>query len=470
MSDTEKLREKILELTFERDNALLHVRLNQLLQKGLDAILNSYTLEDTFAKFFDVMAEGIQFDTAVLLRINVDSLSLVASRQAADWPTEVMLNHSTLLEQIAGRHAMAVFNLTLLPEWGRSIGTWWPGTRSALFQQIKTKDQQFLLVLGSSELGAFGPVEEKIAGQFISFVASTIASVENKQLYLMSEQLKERQRQIEQSLVQSEKMASLGQLAAGVAHELNNPIGFLLSNIHMFRTYLTIFKELLGYYQLLNDPVADEHSLQLARQQLRLLHQKEDIKFLVEDSDSLIADSIEGAIRVRDIVQSLRRFSQPDKDQVELMNLNETIESTVKMMWGELKHSVRIERNLSQDNLFVMGRPNQVGQVFLNILMNAKQAIRHDQGVILLRSGTLATEVWISIEDNGCGIAPEHMHRLFEPFFTTKEVGKGTGLGLSLCHSIMLQHGGRIEVASELGLYSRFTLFFPLAPKLSMKG
>jgi signal transduction histidine kinase len=116
-----------------------------------------------------------------------------------------------------------------------------------------------------------------------------------------------------------------------------------------------------------------------------------------------------------------------------------------------------------------MGRPNQLGQVFLNILMNAKQAIRHDHGVITLRSGTVGSEAWISVEDNGCGIAAAHMHRLFEPFFTTKEVGKGTGLGLSLCHSIVLQHGGRIEVASELELYSRFTLFFPLAPRLRVQ-
>lgn len=464
MTSSEQLRDKILELTFERDNALLYVRLNQLLQKGLDAILNSDTLEDTFTKFFGVMAEGIQFETAVLLSSDSGLFSLVASRNAANWPAEVVLDNSRLLEQVSGPHAVAVFNLQLLPEWGQNIATWWPGTRSALIQQIKTKDQQFLLVLGSSELGAFGPVEEKIVGQFTSFVASTIASVENKKLYLMSEGLKEQQRQIEQNLLQSEKMASLGQLAAGVAHELNNPIGFLLSNIHMFRTYLTIFKELLSIYQVINDTSVDEASHQLARQQLLILQQKEDISFLFEDSDSLIADSIEGASRVRDIVQSLRRFSQPDKDQVELINLNETIDSTVKIIWGDLKHSVKIEYKFAAENVLVMGRPNQISQVILNILINAKQAILHDKGVIKLCSGRSDREGWVSIEDNGCGIAPEHMHRLFEPFFTTKEVGKGIGLGLSLCHSIMRQHEGHIEVSSELGVFSRFTLFFPLVP------
>jgi signal transduction histidine kinase len=463
MPSIENLREKVLELTFERDSALLHVRLNQLLQKGLDAILSSDTLEDTFSKFFGVMAEGVQFDCAVLLRLEETHFTMLAKQNAPLWPDQAELGSCTLVNALSGRHSVAVFNLMLLPGWGESVSQWWPQIHSALFQCIQTREQQFLLILGSGSVAAFGPSEEKIMGQFISFVASTIASVENKKLYIASQSLKERQQRIEQSLLQSEKMASLGQLAAGVAHELNNPIGFLLSNIHMFQTYLSIFKALLNNYRLLEDVTQSETVKQQAKKDLELLYQKEDVAFLLEDSDILISDSLEGAIRVRDIVQSLRRFSHPDTDQIELVDLNESIESTIKIISGELKHSLHLNKQLYSGSLYVMGKSNQIGQVFLNIMMNARQAITHDHGELKISSGLQDNEAWVAIEDNGTGIEPQHINRLFEPFFTTKDVGKGTGLGLSLCHSIMLQHSGRIEVLSEPGLFSRFTLYFPLA-------
>lgn len=463
MPTVEKLREKVLELTFERDNALLHVRLNQLLQKGLDAILSSDTLEDTFSKFFGVMAEGIQFDCAVLLRLEPANFTLLARQNSPDWPEQADIGSEALLAALSGRHSVAVFNLLVLPVWGEQISNWWPAIHSALLQRIQTRDQQFLLILGSGSVAAFGPSEEKIASQFISFVASTIASVENKKLYLASVSLKEKQQRIEQSLLQSEKMASLGQLAAGVAHELNNPIGFLLSNINMFQTYLSIFKALLGNYQLLDDQNQSEEAKQQARRELNDLYQKEDVAFLLEDSDTLIADSLEGAIRVRDIVQSLRRFSHPDTDQIELVDLNESVESTIKIIGGEFKHALRLNKQLYSGPLLVMGKSNQIGQVFLNIMMNARQAIHHDHGELNISSGVRDSEAWVAIEDNGCGIEPVHINRLFEPFFTTKDVGKGTGLGLSLCHSIMVQHSGHIEVQSEVGCFSRFTLYFPLA-------
>lgn len=469
MPTVEKLREKVLELTFERDNALLHVRLNQLLQKGLDAILSSDTLEDTFSKFFGVMAEGIQFDCAVLLRLEPAHFTLLARQNSPDWPEQSALDSDTLLAALSGRHSVSVFNLMALPVLGEQICNWWPAIHSVLLQRIQTRDQQFLLILGSGSVAAFGPSEEKIASQFISFVASTIASVENKKLYIASQSLKERQQRIEQSLLQSEKMASLGQLAAGVAHELNNPIGFLLSNIHMFQTYLSIFKALLNNYRLLEDATQSEAIKQQAKKELELLYQKEDITFLLEDSDTLIADSLEGAIRVRDIVQSLRRFSHPDTDQIELVDLNESIESTIKIIGGELKHALRTKKELHPSPLLVMGKPNQIGQVFLNIMINARQAITHDHGELKLSSGMQDHEAWVAIEDNGMGIEPQYINRLFEPFFTTKDVGEGTGLGLSLCHSIMVQHSGHIEVQSEPGLFSRFTLYFPLAGALPLR-
>lgn len=466
MADIEKLREKVLELTFERDNALLHVRLNQLLQKGLDAILGSDTLEDTFAKFFGVMAECVQFDTAVLLRLEPEHFTLIASQHAPDWPSQANLGTESLASILSKRNVVAIFNLGLLPRWGESTLHWWPGVHSALFQSIQTRDQRFLLILGSYSISAFGPSDERIVSQFISFVASTIASVENKKLYLSSQALKDRQHRIEQSLLHSEKMASLGQLAAGVAHELNNPIGFLLSNIHMFETYMTIFKNLLVNYQLLCDDQQTEEVKEKAKLEIKTLRENENIPFLLEDSNTLIADSVEGAIRVRDIVQSLRRFSHPDTDQVELVNLNDNLESTIKMVGGEIKHSLLLNKNLYPAALYVTGKSNQISRVFLNIIVNASQAIQHDHGELIISSGIAGQEAWVSFRDNGMGIAAEHITKVFDPFFTTKTVGTGTGLGLSLCHSIMMEHSGRIDVESELGLFSRFTVYFPLTNQL----
>ena len=256
-------------------------------------------------------------------------------------------------------------------------------------------------------------------------------------------------------LLQSEKMASIGQLAAGVAHELNNPIGFIQSNLGTLADYV---KDLL-YLLEFDAHLAREH---LAPPQWQLLEQarsERDLAFIGPDIVQLLAESREGAERVRVIVQNLKDFAHVSDEERSWVDLHKGLDSTLNIVWHALKYKVEVSKQYGEIPL-VHCVPGQINQVFMNLLANAGQAIA-TRGRITLRTGASATEVWVEIEDTGSGIAPEHINRIFEPFFTTKPVGQGTGLGLSLSYSIVAKHGGRLSVFSQLGVGSCFRMTLP---------
>jgi signal transduction histidine kinase len=188
--------------------------------------------------------------------------------------------------------------------------------------------------------------------------------------------------------------------------------------------------------------------------------QKAGLDFILRDSESIIADSLEGASRVVEIVKTLKSFSHPDSRRKEAADLNAGIESTLKLIWNELKYKAEIEKDLGDIGL-VECYPQQINQVFLNLLVNAGQAIEKT-GKIFIRTRKEGDSVVVEIRDTGCGIAPENLSRVFDPFFTTKPVGKGTGLGLSLVYGIVHKHGGRIDVASEAGKGTAITVRLPV--------
>lgn len=256
-------------------------------------------------------------------------------------------------------------------------------------------------------------------------------------------------------LLQAEKLASIGQLAAGVAHEVNNPIGFVNSNLGTLKQYIGDLFELIDAYEQLEPelPVT-------SREGLKALKARIELPFLREDLPSLITESIDGTARVRRIVQDLRDFSREGDADWHTVDVHAGLESTLKVVWSEIRYKAEIERDYGQlPEIYCL--PSQLNQVFLNLLLNAAQAIL-EHGTITLRTRCQEDHVFISVSDTGVGIAPENLDRIFDPFFTTKPVGKGVGLGLSVTYGIVEKHGGRIEVESEPGKGSTFTIRLPV--------
>jgi two-component system NtrC family sensor kinase len=184
------------------------------------------------------------------------------------------------------------------------------------------------------------------------------------------------------------------------------------------------------------------------------------VDFVLPDLNALIAESLEGADRVKNIVQNLKSFSRLDAAEESRVNIHDGLESTINIVWNEIKYKAELKREYG-DLPMIKCFPQQLNQVFMNLLVNAAHAIEKD-GEIVVRTWRQDENVMISVADNGSGIAPEHLNRLFEPFFTTKEVGKGTGLGLSIVYDIVKKHKGEIRVASEVGKGTTFTLSLPL--------
>jgi two-component system, NtrC family, sensor kinase len=259
-------------------------------------------------------------------------------------------------------------------------------------------------------------------------------------------------------LMQSEKLASIGQLAAGVAHEINNPIGYVFSNFGTLEKYIADVFRMLQAYQDAEPGLADTQ----ARTRLASLREEIELDYLKEDIPSLMAESREGIKRVRKIVQDLKDFSRVDARQDwEWTNLHHGIESTLNIVNNEIKYKCEVIRQYGElpD---VECLPSELNQVFMNLLVNAAQAITADHGTITIRTGTEGENAWVEIQDSGCGIPKESLKRIFDPFFTTKPVGKGTGLGLSLSYGIVQKHGGRMDVASEIGRGTCFRLTIPI--------
>jgi two-component system NtrC family sensor kinase len=266
----------------------------------------------------------------------------------------------------------------------------------------------------------------------------------------------ERLEEAQSQLLQSEKMASIGQLAAGVAHEINNPVGFVSSNLGSLRRYvepLLALVRLYGKLDLSSQP--PEFS-----KQIRQLQEQADLEFIHEDLPQLLKESDEGLSRVKKIVQDLKDFSRVDQSDWQEADLNSGLESTLNVVRHEIKYKAEVSKDFAELPL-VRCLAGQLNQVFMNLIVNAAHAI-HQRGEIHLRTRREGEWVCVEVSDNGCGMNPELQRRIFDPFFTTKPVGQGTGLGLSLSFSIIKKHGGRIELESAPGKGSCFKVWLPV--------
>lgn len=265
-------------------------------------------------------------------------------------------------------------------------------------------------------------------------------------------------------IIMQEKMVGLGQLAAGVAHEINNPMSFVFSNLSTLQNYMSKLTDTLDNVLVTvseifkEDPKYAEFQTQLAA-----LKKQQKYDYIVSDSKDLLAETLGGAERVRKIVENLRGFAHPTEEVIESTNLNEEIDKSLDLVWNELKYDVEVVKEY--DTLPpVLCNKGKMVQVFVNLLMNARQAMFDKENAkITLRTYSQDKRVFLEFEDNGSGIKKELMSKVLDPFFTTKEVGKGTGLGLSIVHRIIADHEGHINVESEEGQGTKITIDLPVA-------
>jgi PAS domain S-box-containing protein len=292
----------------------------------------------------------------------------------------------------------------------------------------------------------------ELSGAVITVHETTEMKKITEELEKAYQELKATQAQI----LQREKMASIGQLAAGVAHEINNPMGFITSNLGTLGKYLSKITEFIN----VQTKTLEDRKAKDILEELKEIRKKLKIDFILEDIGQLIEESLEGAERVKKIVQNLKTFSRVDEAEFKFADINECIESTLNIVWNELKYKATLKKEYEQLPL-TKCYPQQLNQVFMNLLVNAAHAIEK-QGEIKIKTWNGDGFINVSISDTGCGIPPDKINRIFEPFFTTKEIGKGTGLGLSISYDIIKKHNGEILVESEVGKGTTFTVRIPV--------
>jgi signal transduction histidine kinase len=283
----------------------------------------------------------------------------------------------------------------------------------------------------------------------------------NAQLEDANKNLKETQVQ----LLQAEKMASVGQLAAGVAHEINNPVGFVSSNISTLSDYVATYQMLFAQLEDIAK-IEDDVKQKQALIDFKAMLIKHDMAFINQDISELLQDSEEGLKRVADIVKGLKLFSRIDTDDMQPHNLNDCVRTTLAMVNNQLKYICTVNTHLGSIPDVPMN-VGKVSQVITNLLINAGQAIEstEKQGTITITTTVEGDFVKLVVKDTGCGIEPCHFDKLFNPFFTTKPEGQGTGLGLSISFGIAQEHGGTLSASSNENEGSTFVLTLPLAQK-----
>tara|TARA_R110001583_G_scaffold69129_7_gene196224 strand:- start:2870 stop:4528 length:1659 start_codon:yes stop_codon:yes gene_type:complete len=318
-------------------------------------------------------------------------------------------------------------------------------------QHARTEEYQKDLVVFNRTL------EEKVKQR------TSLLNQRNDQLEASNQELHAAQKQ----LVHAEKMASIGQLAAGIAHEINNPIGFVSSNLNTLQVYTGTYSELSKQVQRLLTTESLEEKNSRCKDLMEWLND-EDLSYIDNDTSELLNESIEGLARISDIAKGLKQFSRADSDEKNWFDINECVVTTLKVVNNKLKYHCTVHQNLAElPHLWI--NFGKISQVLTNLLINASQAI-DDEGEIFITTAVESHNVVISIEDTGSGISQDNLNKIFDPFFTTKDVGLGTGLGLSISYGIIQEHGGSMTVSSELNRGTCFKVALPIKEQRGAKG
>jgi two-component system NtrC family sensor kinase len=268
----------------------------------------------------------------------------------------------------------------------------------------------------------------------------------------------------QEQFLQVEKMASLGRLAAGIAHEINNPMSYITTNLNVLQKYIVTITGILELYRGLEEQVqALAHpSTQKTMHIIDDLRKEAELDELLSDMKKLMSETEAGVLRVTKIVSDLRVFARQEKEGMELAGLNKSLDCALNIVSSEVRYNTTVVKEYGiLPEVFCY--PRQMEQVFINLLVNAVQSI-DKKGTIVLRTFHRDDNVFIEVEDNGCGIPERDLQRIFDPFFTTKEAGQGTGLGLSIAYNVLQNHQGDVTVKSVVGQGSTFILRVPVKP------
>jgi signal transduction histidine kinase len=271
--------------------------------------------------------------------------------------------------------------------------------------------------------------------------------------------------QSQAQVIHTTKLASLGQMIAGVAHEMNTPIGFVKSNVEVVRELMGEYRELLtkvdkGFGMLLAADLARPGAAEAVRKGMEKLRGALAADERLKDSDELLKDSVDGLVQIANLVKNLKGFARVDQDGMDLMDVNESVESALVIAAHQLRDRIEVRRELGSIPR-IRGVASQINQVLLNLITNAAQAMG-DAGTLSVMTRRSGDQIEVDVTDSGPGIPDDVLPKIFDPFFTTKPVGEGTGLGLSIVHKIVQSHGGAIKVRTAAGKGTTFTVSFPI--------
>ena len=439
-----------------------------------------WTREDGSVQVFDVRSQQLDDDGHVLLVLSdVTETERQAARigELQRYNANIIQNINSALLVVgpsrkinfANNAAESILGVETGNLVGRRIAEWFRDSESGVNLIVRTlmdgarfKGAETLIVRGDGRTIPIG----------ISCSPLLDASGETLGAVAIFQDLSE-VKQLERQAQQSEKMASIGQLAAGVAHEINNPVGFIHANLFQMSEYLDDLSGVWTGLEALQGVIESGASLEEIRSassELQRVSQEVDLDYVRRDFSKAVSESQEGSERIRHIVKDLRDFSRRDTGQSELADVNECLETTANILWTMAKHVVTLKKDLAELPR-IRCYPMQLKQVFMNLLHNACQAIEEKAnsagsepgmtGEVEVRTSCKDGGIAITIRDSGSGIAPENLDRIFDPFFTTKDVGVGTGLGLSTSYNIIARHGGAISFASEVGKGTTFNIWLP---------
>ncbi len=446
MTDLASLQAQLALLRDEKQQLEKYRQLYQLQIHGIDLLLSAASHSELFQNLFSVIGQVTPFSAALLIN---QQQSGAQHGVLTAWPEPLPGLHCddvTLQHLLSSAHK--IDNVARVPWWPAPLLTQFAHCQSALSLPLSSSSQRYVLLLLAPGIGAFSADALQVLRSFSTFISSTLAQLEQKRLLSERDELLAQQQRLAESMVRQEKMASIGLLAAGVAHELNNPLGFIYSNLHTFEHYLAQYREFITV------ACRDSAALRALSEQLKL-------DYLLSDSADLLAESLQGARRSRDIIQSLRNFSHPDQHNIQPVDLVQLIGETVRMASSQFRHQTKLTLELPAKPALVMGNPVQLSQLLLNLLLNAHQAIRRPAG--LVRLSLIQQSHWwqLRITDNGEGISAAAQQQIFAPFFTTKPVGQGSGLGLSISRAFAEQHGGTLTLEQSSADGSCFLLSLP---------
>ncbi|WP_269519957.1 ATP-binding protein [Alteromonas sp. BMJM2] len=445
-----------------KEQAEAHKKESDALLAGTRALLTARNEKELYTKMFGIFRNLYSYDVCFVLE-NDSKGKMRCTNTTHPALLDTMWNVDETLSRAIKSSPVALFNVKLQPTWREHLHLFDTPVTSALLCPFRVH-QQAVMVFCHQTLGFYTQEYVDMANRYRTFTQQMSMSVQAKLMALETIKLKEEKAQVEKSLISSEKMASLGLLAAGVAHEINNPIAFVNSNMMFIKEILPSLTSMQDIVQGLAAATSDEERAALAEQAKQWSNSNK-IGPIVDEIADICEESAEGLNRVTEIITSLRSFSHSsDVSDDDTVNINECITNGLRLVNSELKHKVTINTDLAEIPL-IRGKTGKLNQVLVNLFVNAAQAM--DTG------GTLTVKtkcdyqdnkevVIVSVQDTGSGIEKDNLEKLFDPFYTTKPTGKGTGLGLYISFSIIESMGGTIKVKSEVNVGTTFILQLPV--------